>query len=109
MIGGNPDFVIGNVFEYGGIMYCVVKGRNADGDKILMMSFDGGKTWHMPTIAHGLIFYEFKCEVEENNYKRPQFMGDDKLKQAYEASTKTGWRIEARIIEGERSRLKTGV
>src|SRR6266446_2318752 len=97
----NPDFIVGNTFEHAGCRYRIRPGKNGPGDKVIEISLDGGGHWWIPPIAHGLIMFEFKCEVEENNYPPPA-MGNRKLKLAYAATEPRGWRAVQVEIAGER-------
>jgi hypothetical protein len=98
----NPDFVIGSTFEHAGCLYRVLAGNRCAGDKVIEISLDGGSSWWRPPIAHGIIMYEFKSEVEENNYPWPTGRGRYKLKDAYEGAIEQGWRSEAAKIDEER-------
>lgn len=98
----NPDFQVGNKFQYAGLHYRILPGNRCPGDRVIEFSTDGGKTWHRPAIAHGIIMYEFKCAVEAHNYPHPSYRGHYKLMNAYAGAIARGWRSVAIEIEGER-------
>ncbi len=61
---------------------------------------------YTPTIAHTLILFEFKCQVEDNNYP-PPLLGWKKLHQALLDARTVGWEKIAEMIKQERIRKRS--
>lgn len=104
-------FYVGQQFAWDGAYFRVRQGDRCDGDMVLDMSLDRGKTWVSPPIAWNLIFTAFKFGVEENNYgpkgKIKRGYGGRYLMDALISAATGDWLEKAIKIEGQAERAKS--
>lgn len=99
-------YPVGRQWENAGVRYRILAGtRGVNGnDKIIEFSICNCHcgVWHRPTISHAQTLFNFKYEVEENNYPRAHgFDGGIRLLASYIVSFLYGPQREAERIKRE--------